>query len=57
MRPRIRRTIEDVIDGWYGEGEIDFVEAFSGPVPARIIADLFGLPAADIPPSPATPMR
>jgi cytochrome P450 family 103 len=49
MRPRIRRTVEDIIDGWYGDGEIDLIEAFSAPLPARMIADLFGLPREDIP--------
>jgi cytochrome P450 len=49
MRPRIRRTVEELIDGWYGDGEVDFIAAFSAPLPARIIADLFGLPMEDIP--------
>jgi cytochrome P450 family 103 len=49
MRPRIRRTVEDIIDECYDGGEIDFIAAFAGPLPARIIADLFGLPDADIP--------
>jgi len=49
MRPRIRRTVEDIIDEWDGDGEVDFIEAFSAPLPARIIADLFGLPREDIP--------
>jgi cytochrome P450 family 103 len=49
MRPRIRKVVDDIIDGWYGDGEIDFIEAFAGPLPARIIADLFALPSEDIP--------
>ena len=49
MRPYIRRTIEEVIDGWYDEGEVEFLEAFASPIPARVIADLFGLPREDIP--------
>jgi cytochrome P450 family 103 len=48
MRPRIRRTIEDLIDGCYGNGELEFVE-FAGQIPARVIADLLGLPREDIP--------
>jgi cytochrome P450 len=49
MRPRIRKVVDDIIDGWYGDGEINFIEAFAGPLPARIIADLFALPSEDIP--------
>jgi cytochrome P450 family 103 len=49
MRPRIRQVVNDIIDGWYGDGEIDFIEAFAGPLPARLIADLFALPKQDIP--------
>jgi len=49
MRPRIRQVVEDIIDGWYGDGEIDFIGAFAGPLPARLIADLFALPKEDIP--------
>ena len=49
MRPHIRRTIEDVIDGFYDDGEMEFVGSFAAPIPARVIADLFGLPREDIP--------
>jgi cytochrome P450 len=49
MRPHIRRTIEDVIDGFYDDGEIELVDKFASPIPARVIADLFGLPREDIP--------
>jgi cytochrome P450 family 103 len=49
MRPRIRQVVEDIIDGWYDAGEVDFIEGFAGPLPARLIADLFALPKEDIP--------
>jgi cytochrome P450 len=49
MRPHIRRTIEEVIDGLYDDGEMEFVGTFASPIPARVIADLFGLPREDIP--------
>lgn len=49
MRPHIRRTVEEIIDEWYGDGEIDFIAAFAAQLPARITADLFGLPREDIP--------
>jgi cytochrome P450 len=49
MRPGIRRTAEDIIDGWYGDGDVDFVDGFAAKMPARLIADLLGLPREDIP--------
>jgi cytochrome P450 family 103 len=49
MRPRIRRVVERIIDEWYADGETDLIEALSAPLPARVIADMFGLPDGDIP--------
>src|ERR1700743_1740986 len=49
MRPHIRRAIDDVIDGVYDRGEMELVETLASPIPARVIADLFGLPRGDIP--------
>ena len=49
MRPHIRRTIDEVIDGFYDDGEMELVDKFASPIPAHIIADLFGLPREDIP--------
>jgi cytochrome P450 len=49
MRPRMRGTAEDLIDEWYDEGEVEFIERFASQFPARIIGDLLGLPRSDIP--------
>jgi len=49
IRPSIRRTADDLIDGWYGDGEVDFLDEFAAKMPARIIADLLGVPREDIP--------
>ena len=49
MRPRIRRVIEHIIDEWYEDGETNLIEALSAPLPAHVIADMFGLPDGDIP--------
>jgi cytochrome P450 len=49
MRQSIRRTADDLISGWYGDGEVDFVGEFAANLPARVIADLLGLPREDIP--------
>src|SRR5262249_1645819 len=39
----------DVIDELYDHGETEFVDGFASSIPARVIADLFGLPREDIP--------
>ena len=49
MRPSIRRTAENLIEGWYGDGEVNFFDEFAAKMPARVIADLLGLPREDIP--------
>ncbi|RZN20764.1 cytochrome P450 [Bradyrhizobium sp. Leo121] len=49
MRPSIRRTAEDIIEDWYGDGEVNLLDEFAAKIPARIIADLLGLPREDIP--------
>ncbi|MGY3618730.1 cytochrome P450 [Bradyrhizobium sp. USDA 10063] len=49
MRPSIRRTAEDLIEEWYGVGEVDFFDEIAAKMPARVIADLLGLPREDIP--------
>jgi cytochrome P450 len=49
MRPSIRRTADELIDEWYGEGEVDLFDKFAAQMPARLIADLLGLPREDIP--------
>jgi cytochrome P450 len=49
MRPSIRRTAHELIDEWYGDGEVDLFDRFAAQMPARLIADLLGLPRQDIP--------
>jgi cytochrome P450 len=49
MRPSIRRIAEDLIDEWYGDGEVDLLDRFAAQMPARLIAGLLGLPRKDIP--------
>jgi cytochrome P450 len=49
MRRTIRRTADDLIDGWYGNGEVDFLGEFAARLPMRIIADVLGLPREEIP--------
>ena len=49
LRPHIRRSAEELVDGWYADGQVDFLEQFAAQVPARIVSDLLGLPREDIP--------
>jgi cytochrome P450 len=41
--------VEELIDRWYADGQVEFVEQFAAQIPARIISDLLGLPREDIP--------
>jgi len=49
LRPHIRTAAEDLIGGWKGESEIEFVDRYAALVPARVISGLLGLPREDIP--------
>jgi cytochrome P450 family 103 len=49
LRPMIRAVAEDIIDGFEAAGEVDLLDAYASPLPARVIAAILGLPAEDIP--------
>ncbi|MDB5405542.1 MAG: cytochrome [Rhodospirillales bacterium] len=49
LRPRIRKIAEELVAGWYEEGEIDLVDRFAAQIPAQAISELLGLPKEDIP--------
>jgi cytochrome P450 len=49
LRPQIRQSSEELIDNWYADGQVEFVEQFAAQLPARVIGDLLGLPRGDIP--------
>lgn len=48
LRPYIRQTVNEIIDSFVEKGEMEFLEDFATPVPARIIASILGLPKEDI---------
>jgi cytochrome P450 len=48
MEPAIVRLAHAAIDGFAAAGEVDLVQHFAYPLPARVIADLLGIPAADL---------
>jgi cytochrome P450 family 103 len=49
MRPRARAVAEALLKERIGGGSFDFVEEISGQVPAMVIADILGIPRADLP--------
>ncbi len=44
---RIRELVDDLLDEFIEQGHDDFVANFSYPLPATVIAELIGAPAAD----------
>jgi cytochrome P450 family 103 len=49
LRPRIRAIAEKLIDSVYAQGEMNFLDQFAAPFPARIISEILGLPETDVP--------
>ncbi len=47
LRPRIQAIVDELVDDMLERGSADFVRDFADPLPARIIAELLGVPAAD----------
>jgi cytochrome P450 len=39
LRPRIRAIAESLIDSVYAQGEMNFLDQFAAPFPARIISE------------------
>lgn len=48
-RPLIERTIDELLRGFEQDGHADLVEAFALPLPVRVITEIMGFPASDIP--------
>lgn len=49
LEPRIRRTINDLIDGFAARGECEFVAEFAHELPASVFLTLMGWPVEDGP--------
>jgi len=47
MRPRIHAITRELLATLAGAGEIDFIDAYAGPLPTRVIAEMMGVPASD----------
>jgi cytochrome P450 len=49
MRPRAAAVAEELVKARLGAGEVDFLNEVSADIPARIIADILGIPRSDLP--------
>ncbi|OXM50118.1 cytochrome P450 [Amycolatopsis thailandensis] len=49
LRPGIERLVDDLLDGFTAQDEIDLVTAFARPLPMDVICALVGIPEADRP--------
>lgn len=49
MEPYVQHIIDEMINGFIDQGEVDFIQSFALPVPLRIIADRLGVAAQDRP--------
>ncbi len=49
MRPKAAAIAAELIEERLGKGPFDYVQEFAAQVPARIIADILGIPRSDLP--------
>lgn len=47
LEPRIRQMTDELIDAFVEEGQVDIVARFNYPLPAQVIGEIIGVPAAD----------
>ena len=44
MEPRVRAIARELLDGFVQRGACELVEAYTTPLPGRVIADMIGVP-------------
>jgi cytochrome P450 len=49
LEPKIAALTAQLIDSFVDDGEVDFMRKFAFPLPGRVIADMLGVPAEDLP--------
>jgi cytochrome P450 len=49
MRPKAAAIAAEIINEHMGKGPFDYVHEFAAQIPARIIADILGIPRSDLP--------
>jgi cytochrome P450 len=45
----IIRHARDLVDEWTADDQVEFIRGFARPLPQRVMADVLGLPQADVP--------
>lgn len=48
LRPRIAAIVDELLDRVAARGEMDLIRDFAYPLPATVIADMMGVPRADV---------
>jgi cytochrome P450 len=48
LRPRIEALTTELLGGLRGRAEFDFIGEFAGPLPARVIMDMLGVPLGEL---------
>jgi cytochrome P450 len=48
MDDSVSRIVNNLIDGFIGQGEVDFAQAFSVPFPSEVFLTLLGLPLGEL---------
>lgn len=49
LRPHIRKVADSLIDGFYDEGQIDFLDRYASMLPGYLIGHILGMPLDDVP--------
>jgi hypothetical protein len=49
LRPLIEETVDDLLDAVSERGSMDLIADFAYPLPATVLADVYGIPRADAP--------
>jgi cytochrome P450 len=49
LEPAVRRTAAELVDAFVQRGTADLATELAGPLPTAVIADLLGVPRADLP--------
>ena len=47
LEPKVRKTAVDLIEGFVGRGECEFVEEFAGVLPVSVFLDMVDIPQTD----------
>jgi len=49
IRPRIRAIANELLDGVFTQGQMNFLDQYAAQIPARLISEIIGISAQDIP--------